>query len=479
MKLPKMQVEQTFLILGTLFGLLFIFVTPPFQTPDEYSHFFRAYQISMGKMTSVKVLKEVSTTDEKFFPGHEMESSEYTAGDYLPRSVVETVSGVSQNIPGNEHEKQDTSKILSFLFLKTNPSDKVFVSFPSTSIYSPIPYFPQSLGIFISRIFEGSPLVSMYVGRLFSLLSYLTLIYFAIKKAPSYKNIFLLVGLMPMALFQGISLAPDSLLISGSFLFISLTLLLKKDPGAWNREIFYTLLFLAISLGSAKSAYCLIPLIFAVYVFVKSYQEGESRFRRIAAYFSILALSLASALVWVKFSERVYIPVKVGVDPFTQACYILSNPVDYSRIVVNTIIGYRVYLIEQFVGRLGWLDVALPKVLIYAYSILIFVFGIFNFSDEPRVRLNIADRAVFIFTSIIVGIIAISMVYMSWVPVGKGVIDGLVGRYFIPIVPVFLIGFSSIKSISRIKSNYVNYFLFGACTISLVISVGSLLFRYY
>ena len=40
--------EYKFLIIGFIIGCLFIFVVPPFQSPDEDSHFKKAYVISNG-----------------------------------------------------------------------------------------------------------------------------------------------------------------------------------------------------------------------------------------------------------------------------------------------------------------------------------------------------------------------------------------------------------------------------------------------
>src|SRR4051812_35126073 len=43
-----------FLAVSLIFGICFILLTPPFQVPDEFSHFFRAWQISEGRILSEK-----------------------------------------------------------------------------------------------------------------------------------------------------------------------------------------------------------------------------------------------------------------------------------------------------------------------------------------------------------------------------------------------------------------------------------------
>ena len=44
--------ETKFLKIGLVFGLLFVFIVPPFQVPDEFDHFFKAYLVSKGNFVT-------------------------------------------------------------------------------------------------------------------------------------------------------------------------------------------------------------------------------------------------------------------------------------------------------------------------------------------------------------------------------------------------------------------------------------------
>jgi Predicted membrane protein (DUF2142) len=44
----RLTPDRLVLALGLAGGLLLVFVTPPFQVPDEPAHFFRAYQVATG-----------------------------------------------------------------------------------------------------------------------------------------------------------------------------------------------------------------------------------------------------------------------------------------------------------------------------------------------------------------------------------------------------------------------------------------------
>ena len=46
----RLKPEVVFLYFALMFGLSLLVTVPPFQTPDEPHHFFRAYQVSEGIM---------------------------------------------------------------------------------------------------------------------------------------------------------------------------------------------------------------------------------------------------------------------------------------------------------------------------------------------------------------------------------------------------------------------------------------------
>ena len=48
--MEKFSIEKKYLYIALIFGILFVFIVPPFQSPDEDSHFKKAYQVSKGKL---------------------------------------------------------------------------------------------------------------------------------------------------------------------------------------------------------------------------------------------------------------------------------------------------------------------------------------------------------------------------------------------------------------------------------------------
>ena len=46
--MSKWSEQKIYVYIALIFGVLFVFLTPPFQSPDEDSHFKKTYMVSKG-----------------------------------------------------------------------------------------------------------------------------------------------------------------------------------------------------------------------------------------------------------------------------------------------------------------------------------------------------------------------------------------------------------------------------------------------
>jgi uncharacterized membrane protein len=194
--------EIIFLLFGLFFGTILVFVTPPFQAPDEGAHFKRAYQISSGQIVAKKRNGSV--------------------GGVIPLSITKLENYFMRL--ADKKTKITYQEIIDKMSIDLDPTETFFGHFPNTSLYSPVPYLPQSIGIAIGRLLNFHTLNLLYLGRLLNLICWTLLTYLAIKITPILKWIFVLLSLMPMTIFLAASLSADPILISASFLLIACTL---------------------------------------------------------------------------------------------------------------------------------------------------------------------------------------------------------------------------------------------------------------
>jgi uncharacterized membrane protein len=141
-----------------------------------------------------------------------------------------------------------------------NPSDRIFIAFPNTAHYSPICYFPESLGILTGRLLSLHPLTMLYLGREFNLLFWIIVGYWSIRTAPSIAHPLLLILLMPMSLYVAATLsadAPTNAMAAALSAMVCGMIGRKEDlvtPGRW-----LLLLILSIAVCLCKTVYA--PLV--------------------------------------------------------------------------------------------------------------------------------------------------------------------------------------------------------------------------
>jgi uncharacterized membrane protein len=127
-----LAIGKVFLIIGTITGLIWCFLVPPFQAPDEITHFVRSYMISEGRFVGV------NDKDKKLL------------GYYIPKSIRHlTYDLESHQIPFHVDHKQNLHFLKNASKIKLNADETVFSDFYNTCVTSPLPYIPQAIGIFI------------------------------------------------------------------------------------------------------------------------------------------------------------------------------------------------------------------------------------------------------------------------------------------------------------------------------------------
>ena len=120
--------------------------------------------------------------------------------------------------------------------------------------------------------------------------------------------------------------------------------------------------------------------------------------------------------------------------------YIIDNPLGTLAIARNTLTKYGYNYVREFVGVLGWLDapapgwfVALAKSMVVASFIWVAAFADLDAVTIGRVRsLPVSLSAMMLLASAAV----FGALYLIWSPVGSPLVEGVQGRYFLPIACV-------------------------------------------
>ncbi|MDY7991475.1 DUF2142 domain-containing protein [Paenibacillus polymyxa] len=447
-------VENKFLIIALLFGLCWMFLLPPFQAPDEESHFFRAYGISSGKL----ICENIGVSN---------------AGSYLPDNInLFQQSLGAEDIKFHYEVKQDLSKFQKAKNMYPSNTES-FLAYGNACAYSPIPYIPQVLGIEFGKLFHASWLIIFYLARLINFLAFIGVIYYTIKISPKLKYLILLLALMPMMLHQAVSLSPDALTVSLCFLFVAYVMKMRHESELVSRKNIIVLILLSIAIALLKVTY--FPLTFLVFIIPADKFGVRKNFWKTGL--SVITLSIVFTGLWF-FCTRLS-HIEFPLDPTEQLKNALYHPFAFAKLLIMSFfVNDALYI--QFFGDFGWLDTPLPLVLAIAYYCVLTIVTFYEGRKEIANPVN--ERADF--WSAILGVVSfvgcallveISL-YLNWTQDSPNYISGVQGRYFIPIAFAFFYSlYLLIPFIVRKRKSIALIFIL----LTLLMSCYQLVIRFY
>lgn len=440
----KKKIEDIFVVVAFFFGLASIMLIPPFQSPDESSHYQRAYSVSKGQLY-------YSVVDNK-------------KGIYIEDELTNYISSF-ERFDGHVDEKFSYGDMYFGQEMPKSPTSKTHKYF-STIETSFIAYLSSSLGIIVSKVFRlgvfhqsTTYIYSLYFARLFDLLLYIGLMYFAIKKTPILKKSMFTIGLLPMSVMLASSCSYDGLIIGSACLLFSHIMSLLYDSRKLSfKDILFFVIF-GFFVFFIKYTYILL-LTLLIFVPVDRFKNKKDKILKIGIIFGIIFL------LYILFNIPNYINNVDGGSANEQIKFIISNPFKYIVILFKSMYVKFGIQLSWILGGFGNLDTHFPGFIyfimfIYLLALFLFDASIKNIKISKKLKL----WNFLVLLGIIVGIY--TALYIIWTPVGNKIIEGVQGRYFIPIIiftPLLVLGNHSSKRFSGINQFFQEYYVYFSLT---------------
>ncbi|MBI5680416.1 MAG: DUF2142 domain-containing protein [Methanobacterium sp.] len=431
-KFRDIKPQTAFLIIALIYGLGFLVATPAFQVPDEYEHFYRALYVSEGHVLPEKLGDK--------------------SGVYVPESVQITSQKVANEWNSFILDRDDKFNITSLLYIPFNSKDRVFEDISRIAVitYPPIPYLISAFAITLGKLFNLSPLILMYLGRLANLLVWIFLTYLAIRITPVQKWVFFMVALIPMTLYEAASLSADSFILGLSFLIVAIFFkyAFEENKKKINIKDIYILFILLLLLALSKQIYFVLLLLIFL---IPSEKFGSRKKMFLMAGFLFLSIVIISG-AWNLLVKNLYVPIVPQVSISGQIAYILGDPLRFPYILVKTFFYRGLSYQLLFVGNF-WLDIPLPLWWLGFYALTIIPVALL---DKSKVIVTQKQKLISLATAIIIFLLVCAFVYISWTVVGQTIIDGIQGRYFIPIFPLLFLMLFKIRNFDDIDNKVLN-----------------------
>ncbi len=454
-----LNAPRIFLAIALLLGFAFVAATPPFHAPDEPAHFYRAFAISEGKLSA----------DVR--PGR--------TGTDLPVSLGQLVDLFADSIalppPNTESPPPppplDPAVLPAARQIVLEPEVRTFIDFPTTAVTTPLTYLPQAAAIAAGRFFGAPPLTLLYLARLANLLAAVGLIWVALRQLPAYRWLGVAIALTPMATFLRSSASADTLTFAIAFLFAAVVARLAfGDQETIRRRDVAWLCLLGAAVCLTKAAY--LPLVAAAAVIPLRRLPRGRRWPAVFAYATAIGCAFALATLTARAVKTPFRP-DVVIETDRQIASSVRQPSRFFKVATNSYLWYGPSYVEGFVGRLGWLNVPLPRLLLISYLVLLSALLVVD--TQRAIAVASWQRAILAIAALTNVVLISAIFYAIFMPVGANHIAGIQGRYFLPIAPVAAWMFHSHRGSGVISRRHLGTAVGLFCTLALVISLTVLL----
>ena len=397
---------------AVLTGSSVVWLMPPWQNADEGAQVERAVQIGLGHPVG-----------ERFAGG---------AGG-LTDSGVNASNAVMQPVEGHPDTHVDAAMLASAAAGHWGHTG--IEAFANTAIYPPFLYAASVPAVWIGKATRMRIVETLRLVRLFNLLAAAALGAVAIAAAQRTRLAIAAVLVLPMSLALSASASQDALLLPLAALAVALIDRARALPGAapgWATHALVGLLLLLVLL--AKPPYLPLALLLLLL------PDGRPRLR-LGLVLGVAALTLG----WTAYAAaRISVPM-FHADPHAQAIYLMRHPAALFPVLGRTLATSWDSYVTSAIGVLGWLDVRLPRDFIVwaAWGVLLALLsaaapeGVRGAWWRNRTLVGVASvlaSALGVFVSI----------YLIWSRPGGPVVEGVQGRYFLPLLPALALAMPSL-----------------------------------
>lgn len=424
----RLELHWVFLTAALLFGGLYMFLIAPGKGCDSRYHYETAYYYSNVLLCNGKNHTSMAVREEDAaFIARNMNSEDA----YFDVMGKDAFSDLKDSLNRTGVQSGDGKTTVYTLSTQENI----------------ISYLPLAFGLALGRLLGLNGVICAYLARFLALVCFALMITLAIRIVPVGKTVFAAVGLLPMSLHEYSAFSYDGMCIASVILFTACWLYQNcsgnnKSDAVRTRYDKYVLAIWMISAflvgASKKGAY-----LFVILLLVSLGREVLSRRRKLAVCgsmaISLIVCNLTSFLAVAAEAIGLLAFAGDGSKYIPGNSYTLSYAVEHPLQFLIKCVGSLLERLDYYVGstvgtHLSANTQMMPVAVGAVFWILLLLISC-RTEEEKHIwwRGKIACVVVFILTSAV-------MFFMMQVstPVGWN-IDGVTGRYFLPVLPLIFL----------------------------------------
>ena len=306
---------------------------------------------------------------------------------------------------------------------------------------TPLAYVPQALGFTLARVLGLNSIALLYLGRFLNLLLFAAVGVLTIKRLPFGKNVFFGVSILPMSLHLAASLSYDVVILAftGYFTAVCLDLAYKADT-VKVKDVIALAVVMAV-MGPCKMVYGAIAG-FCLLIPVKKFGNwGKWTVSAAVVLGSFLAamavVNLRTVAMYTQESDSYVAWAEEAGYSFAE---LLHQPIRVLQLFYNTVAWQGESLYSGMLGEsLGNRDAVLntPYVVILLLTACLVILVLKKPGEE--IFMKIKERLWIWFICLVIFAALMFSMLLAWTPKSSNMVQGVQGRYMLPLLPVLLL----------------------------------------
>jgi len=415
-------------------SLLLAIIVPPGEVPDEPAHLLRADSLLYGEILGERhpVTRDGTTRSQAGLRGN-------------PGLFAADLPGPLGHL---EQKKVSIAKMAALQSASWSPAPQ-WIECPTTATYMPLFYLPEAAVLGVAQLLHLSPYHAILAARLANALCFVALGISALLVARKGRILLFCALTLPMTVSLAASCNPDGLIIATSALAFAL---LTRAHGP-HGLVYWTSVCLLALVIAAKIAY--LPLAFLLLIPCVGRDGGKER---LIKGLQATALAIVPGTIWAAitmyFVSTPY-PVFPAYHPgrlwpgdptaafdapnaAAQILVFVHRPLYPLILPIKTLKTNWTWVRNSMLGMFGWIEFGLQD---WMYSAWSWALGFAILGDALGGRENRDARSPWMVPLLGLATLAITFLaiydaeYLVWTRVGAPVIDGVQGRYLIPLLP--------------------------------------------
>lgn len=431
------------LVFGFAFGLLSCLINTPGTVPDEKVHASNVYLWS----NRLLLLPE-EQAEEQDNPVYREVKSVIRRADLAGLQEIEEGKAT---VGAYRRILRETN-----WFYDSQERELISADLRDNSV-TPIVYLPAIIGFTVARLLSLGFYPMLMLGRLCMLAFYVFAARWAIQKIPVGKMALFVTALLPMSLHLAASLSYDAVILALSLMTFSYIIYLaygEIEKIRWKETL--TMLALAVLLAPCKVGVYL-PIVLLL-LLVPSAKFG-GRKRKFGFFLAVLIASAAScilmnlpALSIGKGSTRLF---DEDGNALITSSWALQHPIEVLRMMLYTVRrGFLLWVQGAIGNSLSWFSIRIRDWVVVGFGLCL-VSVVFQEEGLEPVTPAPLQRLLLLVPVVLCGFMFLAGMLVWWTPQGSEMIEGIQGRYFIPMIPLVLFSVPQISFDLHLKSGEV------------------------